>query len=136
MNHEHRRSKKASRSTEAAGDLEHAKSDLGGEFHDWACYSAQQAGDKAVKAILYKHNAEAWGHSIADLLKEVENFLQVPEGLRDKALELDKMNIATRYPNAHPSGAPRHRYTRAEATRMIRHAEEICQYCEGILSSI
>jgi HEPN domain-containing protein len=120
---------------QANGDLEHAKSDLGGEFYDWACYSAQQAGEKAVKALLYKHNAEAWGHSIADLLEEVETFHQVPEGLRDKALELDKMNIATRYPNAHPSGAPRHRYTRTEATRMINYAEEICQYCEGILSS-
>ena len=109
----------ADRMDQANGDLEHAKSDLGGEFYDWACYSAQQAGEKAVKALLYKHNAEAWGHSIADLLEEVETFHPVPDGLRDKALELDKMNIATRYPNAHPSGAPRHRYTRTEATRMI-----------------
>ena len=33
--------------------------------------------------------------------------------------------IPTRYPNAHPSGAPRSRYTRTEAERLIGHAAEI-----------
>ncbi len=37
--------------------------------------------------------------------------------------------IPTRYPNAHPSGSPRRRYTRTEAERMAAHAEKIVQFC-------
>jgi HEPN domain-containing protein len=121
---------------EAQGDLEHARSDAERGFYNWACFSAQQAAEKAIKAVLQKRNAEAWGHSVADLLAELVPFHSVPEGLTDAALELDKTYIAARYPNAHPSGSPRRRYTRHEAERMVHHAEAILGFCEGVLSSL
>ena len=105
---------------EAEGDLEHAKNDVRGGFYNWACFSAQQAAKKAVKAVFQKMGAEAWGHSVADLLKELAKWYTLPEGLLDDALELDKAYIPTRYPNAHPSGAPRNRYTEKEARRAHR----------------
>lgn len=37
---------------QAEGDLEHAKHDLKSGFYDWACFSAQQSAEKAVKAAL------------------------------------------------------------------------------------
>ncbi len=43
--------------------------------------------------------------------------------LRDAALELDKVYISAPYPDAHPAGSPRRRYTRAEAERRIGYAE-------------
>jgi HEPN domain-containing protein len=46
---------------QAEGDLEHAKHDLQGGFYDWACFSAQQAAEKAVKAVLQGMGAEVWG---------------------------------------------------------------------------
>lgn len=121
---------------QAQGDLEHARSDLERGFYDWACFSAQQAAEKAVKAVFQKQGAEAWGHSVADLLEELAPYHSVSNNLRDAALELDKTYILARYPNAHPSGSPRRRYTRIEAERMVTYAEKIVQFCESLLSSL
>ena len=121
---------------EAQGDLEHARNDVEGGFYNWACFSAQQAAEKAVKAVFQKMGAEAWGHSVADLLTELARKQDVPEELSDGALELDKAYILTRYPNAHPSGSPRSRYTKKEAMRLIGYAEGIFKFCSDLLSEI
>lgn len=121
---------------QAVGDLEHARSDVERGFYEWACFSAQQAAEKAVKAVFQKMGAEAWGHSVADLLQELDKHHPVAPALIDGALELDKAYIPTRYPNAHPSGAPRGRYTEREATRLIGYAEEIVEFCARLLPQI
>ncbi len=121
---------------QAQGDLDHARHDLQHRFYDWACFSAQQAAEKAVKAVLQKLGAEAWGHSIADLLEDLSQSQTVPENLKDLALELDKAYIPTRYPNAHPSGSPRRRYTRMEAERLVGYAETLVRFCESLLSTL
>jgi HEPN domain-containing protein len=121
---------------QARGDLEHARHDLEASFHDWSCFSAQQAAEKAVKAVFQKMNVEVWGHSVADLLEELAKSHLVPQELMDAALELDKAYIPTRYPNAHPSGAPRRRYTRTEAERLVGYADGIVRFCEGLLSPL
>jgi len=118
----------------AQGDLEHAKNDVKGGFHNWACFSAQQAAEKAIKAVFQQMGAEAWGHSVADLLMELAKHYPVSEDLMNGALELDKAYIPTRYPNAHPSGSPRTRYTLEEARRLISYAQEIIKFCTGLLS--
>ncbi len=121
---------------QAEGDLEHAKSDAKLAYYNWACFSAQQSAEKAVKAALQKMGAEAWGHSVADLLQELSTRVSVPNELMKRALELDKAYIPSRYPNAHPSGSPRSRYTEDEAKRLIKHAEKIYQFCSGLLSQV
>jgi HEPN domain-containing protein len=70
---------------------------------------------------------------VADLLEELSKSQKVPQELKDIALELDKAYIPTRYPNAHPSGSPRRRYTRREAKRMIGYAEKIIEFCKDLL---
>jgi HEPN domain-containing protein len=42
---------------QARRDLEHARMDLMQEFYEWACFSAQQASEKALKA-LYQNLSE------------------------------------------------------------------------------
>ncbi len=121
---------------QAWGDLEHARSDLASGFYDWACFSAQQAAEKAVKAVLHRLGLEAWGHSVADLLAELGNRYAVPFGLQEAALELDKAYIASRYPDVHPSGSPRRRYTHREAERMVGYADEIVRFCADLLSCV
>lgn len=120
---------------QAQRDLDHARNDLAGGFYEWACFSAQQSAEKAVKAVFQRLGAEAWGHSVADLLLELGKRQAVPEDLVELALELDKVYIPARYPNAHPSGAPKSRYTKTEAQRLIGHAQKIIEFCEGLLSS-
>lgn len=39
---------------QAEGDLDHARSDMEHGYHNWACFSAQQAAEKAVKAVFQK----------------------------------------------------------------------------------
>ena len=119
---------------QAEWDLAHAKSDAERCFYDWSCFSAQQAAEKAVRAVLQKLGAEAWGHSVADLLFALSQRYTVPEDLFRAALELDKAYIPARYPNAHPYGSPRERYTEEEARRLISHAERIIRFCKDILA--
>ena len=119
---------------QAESDLKHARSDLEQGFYEWACFSSQQAAEKAVKAVFQKMGAEAWGHSVSDLLKELSKEQRVSEELVNRALELDKAYIPTRYPNAHPSGSPRGRYTAEEARRLISSAEKIITFCKNLLS--
>ena len=121
---------------QAEGDLEHARNDLNCGFFDWACFSAQQSAEKGLKAVFQKQGAEAWGHSVADLLEELGKTQSLPEELKDIALELDKAYIPTRYPNAHPSGSPRKRYIRREAEKMVGHAEKIIWFCKSLLPGL
>jgi HEPN domain-containing protein len=120
---------------DAEGDLAHAKSDLERGFYSWACFSAQQAAEKAVKAVFQKLGAEAWGHSVADLLAGLKARHEVPESLIGRGLELDKAYIPARYPNAHPAGSARSRYTQEEAARLTEYAEQIVNFCSNLLSS-
>ncbi len=119
---------------QAESDLSHAVHDMEGSFYEWACFSAQQSAEKAIKAVFQKKGAEVWGHSVSDLLDELNKLMLLPKGLREKALELDKAYIPTRYPDAHPSGSPRKRYTRLEASRLIDYAREIIVLCKSLLS--
>jgi HEPN domain-containing protein len=120
---------------QALRDLEHARHVAAAGFHEWACFSAQQSAEKAAKAALQHHGAVAWGHSVADLLNALSAVSPVPTDLVDAGLELDKAYIPARYPDAHPSGAPRDLYTRTEADRLVNHAERIVGFCQGLLSS-
>ncbi|MBO3800368.1 MAG: HEPN domain-containing protein [Candidatus Brockarchaeota archaeon] len=119
---------------QALSDLNHARKDLEDGFYDWACFSAQQAAGKAVKAVFQKIGAETWGHSIAGLLEELKKHSAIPGSLIDKALELDKAYIPARYPNAHPAGAPFKLYTRNEGERLVGYAGEIIEFCKSLLS--
>lgn len=121
---------------QAESDLRHARSDLDAGYYEWACFSAQQAAEKAVKAVFQAMGAEAWGHAVADLLVELGRRHPVPDALIEGGLELDKAYIAARYPNAHPSGAPRTRYTKGEALRLIGYADEIIRFCADLLSRL
>jgi len=77
----------------------HGRSDLEHGFYEWACFSAQQGADKAVKAVFQKLGAEAWGHSVPDLPKELGQRRPVPEDLVDAALELDMFPLDILTPN-------------------------------------
>lgn len=133
---ENRMERSADWMTQALRDLAHAKNDVASGFYEWACFSAQQAAEKAAKAVLQRLGAEAWGHSVADLLGELGNLRAVPAEMLDIARELDKAYIPARYPNAHPSGSPATVYTRGEADRMVGHAEQIIVLCQGLLPTV
>ena len=118
---------------QAQGDLEHARSDLEREFYDWACFSAQQAAEKAVKAVFLKLHGEGWGHSVYRLLSELNKKTTVSQDILNAAKALDKHYIPARYPNGFDSGIPGDYYTEKDAQEAIANAKEITEFCEGLL---
>ena len=117
-------------------DLEHARNDVASGYYEWACFSAQQAAEKAVKAVFQKLGAEAWGHSVAELVQELSQSQPSVQALVEPAAELDKAYIPTRYPNSLPAGRPGELYTRGEAERLVALADRIVGFCESLLSTL
>lgn len=118
---------------QAVRDLAHARHAVDDADFEWACFAAQQACEKAVKALYQQRGEEAWGHAVSALLEGLEPQIAVPPELLDLARELDQHYIPSRYPNAHPEGAPYRFYTRGAATRAVSSAETILAWCENIL---
>ena len=119
---------------QARHDLEHARHSLEAGDYEWACFAAQQAAEKVLKALYQKAGGEAWGHSVFGPLEELPEGYAPDERLKDAAKELDKHYIPARYPNSYPEGAPHEFYTRTEAERAASNAEAILRFCEGHLS--
>ncbi len=118
---------------QARRDLEHAREALADGIFEWSCFAAQQAAEKAVKAVFQRFHAEAWGHSVTGLLQKLPAPVKVPGPLLQKAKELDKHYLPTRYPNGFDQGAPMDYYTKSEARRAVAHAESLIEFCESLL---
>ena len=119
---------------QAEADLAHARHALHDGDHEWACFAAQQAAEKAAKAAHAASGQEAWGHVITELLDALRpKKPDIDDALLDRARALDKLYIPTRYPNGLASGAPADFYTRAEAERAIADAEAVLAVCREML---
>jgi len=115
---------------QAEADLRHARNALGDGDHEWSCFAAQQAAEKALKAVFLLHGMEAWGHTVTVLIGNLpQNLVTPPDRLVDYARMLDKHYIPTRYPNGFDSGAPTDFYTKDEAQLAISYAEAILEFC-------
>jgi HEPN domain-containing protein len=116
---------------QALRDLEHAKRSLELGDYEWACFAAQQGAEKVVKALYQRLGVEVWGHSISRMLESLPDEYKPRGELIDKAKELDRHYVPTRYPNFHPEGAPLDYYSREDARRAVKYAEEIVEYCRS-----
>ncbi len=117
-------------------DLDHARHDLQTGFYEWACFSAQQAAEKALKGLYQHLGAEAWGHSVKRLVEEATEALgtELTPTLVDCGRFLDRFYIPTRYPNGFDYGKPADYYTEKDAQEAIRCAEEILRFCTDHIS--
>jgi len=119
---------------QAERDLKVAEELMKDESFEWSCFVAQQATEKAVKAVFQKLNAVAWGHSIFDLMRILSMRVVVNERLLDCARSLDKYYVPTRYPNSFESGSPYEYFTRRDAEDAIVCSRRIIEFCKGILA--
>ena len=118
---------------QADHDLKHARNAQQDGDYDWACFAAHQAAEKAVKGLFLALEGEAWGHSLTSLVEDLAKRMSVPDELRQRARQLDKHYIPTRYPNGFDTGASYDYYTDAEARRAIEDAERIYAFCHQSL---
>ena len=114
--------RQADRDFEQAIDSRHA------ERHEWACFAAQQAAEKAVKALHLHTGQKARGCVISQLFAGLPETVDVPEQLVDKGRVLDNFYIPSRYPNGHSAGAPFEHYGPLQSEVAIQHAREIIEF--------
>lgn len=113
---------------QAHRDLEQAKDSQHTGHHEWACFAAQQAAEKAVTAMHLHSGQEAWGHVVAKLLRELPETIECPAELVEKAQVLDAYYISSRYPNAYPEGSPFEHYGTLQSEQAVRYASEIIEF--------
>ncbi len=111
---------------QAERDLEQALASKKDGRHEWACFAAEQAAEKAVKALHLALGQEAWGHVVARLLSELP--MTVPDKLVQKAKVLDNFYVATRYANSHSEGPPFEHYGPIQSEDAIKYAREILSF--------
>jgi HEPN domain-containing protein len=112
-------------------DLEQAKDSAAAGRHEWACFAAHQAAEKAVKALHYSLGQEAWGHVIRRLLEELPAQMGAGEELLDRARVLDAHYVPTRYPNGHAEGYPGQHYGGLQSGEAIGYAGQIIEFCRS-----
>lgn len=119
---------------QAERDLRHAEHALAAGDHEWACFAAHQAAEKAATAVRQHLHGEGWGHSVSKLLEQVAGGGELRPGIRDAALRLDRLYIPTRYPNGLPSGSPGEFFTAADSRAAIADARGIVDWCRERIS--
>ncbi len=113
---------------QATFDLMAAAWNIQGGFHDTACFLAHQAGEKALKSLLYYQGARRealLSHSLMEMVQEATKALETVSTLREPARDLDLHYIPSRYPNGLPAGYPHRFYDRQTADRALKAAEGV-----------
>src|SRR5437879_12597795 len=95
---------------QAERDVEQAADSRRAGRHEWACFAAHQAAEKAVKALHLRRGQEAWGHAVVRLLRELPADVGADDALIERARVLHTFYIPSRYPNSPSEGARSERY--------------------------
>ena len=119
---------------QAEHDLDQAVASYHDGRHDWACFAAHQASEKAVKALHLAQGREAWGHVAARLLSELP--VTPPDALVDRARVLDNYYIPARYPNGHDEGPAFEHYGSLHRSQAVEYARDILEFVRKALAGI
>lgn len=114
---------------QSSRDVAHARHALADDDYEWAAFAAQQAAEKALKALVMARGGEPWGHLTTSLAEALPADVAAPPDLLDAARRLDKHYIPARYPNGFAEGWPGRLYTRGEAEQAIADAAIISDFC-------
>lgn len=110
----------------AIADLKAARWNAQGEFFNLACFTAQQAVEKALKALLLSTGErDVRGHSALSLLERAAIVWPELSALRSDCRVLDRYYIPTRYPDALPEGSPVEAFGPEDAEDALRRSERI-----------
>ncbi len=99
-------------------------------FWEDLCFDAQQAVEKALKALLLFRNIQfRFVHDIAELLTNLDqNGIRIPENIRSAA-ELTNYAVTARYPS------PMEPVSEDEYKDALEIAESVMSWVEGFLIS-
>jgi HEPN domain-containing protein len=117
----------------AQADIKAAEVLAGAGLHAHACFNAQQAAEKALKAVWYSRGDDPWGHSVQKMIQDLRDAGPLGSLLPDAAA-LDRYYIPTRYPNGLPDLTPSENYGPADSADAVRRARSIVDACAGMLA--
>lgn len=105
---------------------------------EWSCFLCEQAAQLAVKGVLHAVGLDAWGHDLAVLAARAREVhgAAFSSAVQDAAIRLSRHYIATRYPDAHASGAPSLHYTDADAEQASRDARGVLAAVDGAWATL
>ena len=109
----------------ARSNLVRAQTTLPGVYLDDLCFDAQQAAEKAIKAVLIARGVDfPIIHDLSRLLTLLgQSGETIPPAIAD-ATDLTRFAVVTRYPSvAEPVTAEEHRRTAAIAEAVVKWAE-------------
>ena len=115
---------------QAENDLEWVHHSFSGGFFSQTCFIAQQAAEKALKALCFRRGFDVVKtHSLFPIVRSLEEDGELEQNAR----ELDLYYIAGRYPDAFPSGAPFEVLTRDQARQALGAAEAVVAQVAGMV---
>jgi HEPN domain-containing protein len=102
-----------------------------------SCFHAQQAAEKALKAVWYHSDADPWGHSIKRLIDDLESvdicLFEIFKNFSRQGALLDRFYIPTRYPNGLPDITPDVAFNEDDANVCIANAGIIIRAVHDLL---
>ncbi|GIW71111.1 MAG: DNA-binding protein [Planctomycetota bacterium] len=121
---------------QAEDDLCFAELGASHGFFAQSCFLAQQAAEKAVKALHYLGGARVvLGHSVGQLLRTLPPELAAPTEVLQAAHLLDEYYVPTRYPNGLPAGTPAEHYQDWQAADALERARRVIAFCRARLEA-
>jgi len=122
---------------QARADLAAAEDSAVTGHYEWACFQAQQAGEKALQAVLYaRGRTSIVTHSLRRLVMERAAIDTGFADLDEHARLLDQHYIPTRYPNGLDSETtPSAYYDEKDAERCLQSARLILERARASLPS-
>jgi HEPN domain-containing protein/predicted nucleotidyltransferase len=106
-------------------ELDVARHSSEGRFHAAACFYAQQAAEKALRAYLYATGERrAMGHAVQELAQRCAMKSQAFHEVLPRIKKLDRFYIPTRYPNRLPGGVPAELFDAEDAVYALASAAE------------
>jgi HEPN domain-containing protein len=125
---------------QALRDLEQAEASMQAGRHEWACFAAHQATEKAIKALNLALGQQVWGHTLtrlwAAVLEGWDPAPAPPEALEDRLRVLDGFYIPTRYPDSYPEGTPAEHFGRMQSEQALAHADAIIDWIRTALAGL
>lgn len=122
----------------ALEDMQAVRALIVAGLHAQACFYAQQAAEKALKAIWFAQDTDPRGHSNSHLLLDFAAREQIVgyEHLMQQARLLDQFYVPTRYPDGLPDLTPGQVYGIEDATRALNAAVVIVDFCQQWLTGL
>jgi HEPN domain-containing protein len=126
---------------QAERDLEVARHLAAHDFHEWACFTAQQCAEKAVKAVRLSLGTPIDAikkHEMSELLAQIPALHPRPDPELAHAGLLDAHVQGSRYPGYRGQGpdAPCKTYRAADSAGAIRVAEAVLTFCRPLYAQI